>query len=339
MAGVLYAKPYKVTASKLNVRNAPEKSGAVVGSLTSATVIDVRSINGGWAEIKYNGRKAYVSAQYLTPVSGTTSKSTISTSTQNKNTTTSKNTSSGKTTSSKSGTLGEPVIGGFHLSLGAAYNLRSMKVYQENIGWKPFKLGKNNNIGGLSVGLGLEYNGVLRNGARTNLQMGVKTGFYYNWYGTVDLSKTTDYESLGYDKYRISIHSLTIPLEPVFSIEWLTGRGKHMGFGIYTGPVFEFLIAENIISEQAGIKSIKNMVSGKTRIVKGDAEAPERAEKDNRAGIFNFMWATGAYLQFGKFRFKAETDWGICKYKLTRHKDGLRGHLNSPLVIGVDIVF
>lgn len=58
-------KTYEVTASKLNVRSEAKKNGSVVGSVARGETVLVYGINGGWAEISYKGRTAYVSSQYL----------------------------------------------------------------------------------------------------------------------------------------------------------------------------------------------------------------------------------------------------------------------------------
>ena len=68
IAVMVSAKQYQVTASKLNVRNAPDTSGKVVGSLSQNATVEVNRISGGWAEITFKGQKAYISAQYITPV-------------------------------------------------------------------------------------------------------------------------------------------------------------------------------------------------------------------------------------------------------------------------------
>lgn len=70
-------KQYEVTATKLNVRSEAKSNGTVVGSVTKGEVLTVNNITGSWAEIKYKGRKGYVSSQYLkaksTPQRETTS--------------------------------------------------------------------------------------------------------------------------------------------------------------------------------------------------------------------------------------------------------------------------
>jgi len=62
---------YKVTAqSGLNVRSGPGTNNARIGSLAYGSQIKVLSITNGWAHIKYSGKDAYVSASYITQISG-----------------------------------------------------------------------------------------------------------------------------------------------------------------------------------------------------------------------------------------------------------------------------
>lgn len=62
---------YKVTAQKgLNVRSGPGTNHSKMGSLAFGTQINVLSTSKGWAHIKYNNKDAYVSAEYITQISG-----------------------------------------------------------------------------------------------------------------------------------------------------------------------------------------------------------------------------------------------------------------------------
>lgn len=54
-----------ITTDILNVRETPSITGKKVGQLNKGVSIDVKSVLNGWGEIVYNGKKAYVSAQYL----------------------------------------------------------------------------------------------------------------------------------------------------------------------------------------------------------------------------------------------------------------------------------
>ena len=59
---------YKVKIQKVNVRTQPSTSSTIVGSVSQGTIIEVKSINNGWASFKYNGNIRYVSASYLEKV-------------------------------------------------------------------------------------------------------------------------------------------------------------------------------------------------------------------------------------------------------------------------------
>jgi len=62
---------YRVTpAIGLNVRTGPGTGYRKLGALVCGTKVEVYSISNGWAQIRYSGQTAYVSANYLTPVNG-----------------------------------------------------------------------------------------------------------------------------------------------------------------------------------------------------------------------------------------------------------------------------
>ncbi|MBQ9440115.1 MAG: hypothetical protein IJU35_05970 [Paludibacteraceae bacterium] len=65
--------------------------------------------------------------------------------------------------------------------------------------------------------------------------------------------------------------------------------------------------------------TLYNSVSGKSRFLKGGdgQDTPERVPKAGRSGVLNMMWGTGTFVQFGKFRITASTDWGMY-YKYMR---------------------
>lgn len=82
---------YYITATKLNVRSEPSTDGELLGTFTYGDFISVDAITAGegstslWAEITYEGKKAYVSADYLSakkpdplPVSESTGSSSAS---------------------------------------------------------------------------------------------------------------------------------------------------------------------------------------------------------------------------------------------------------------------
>ena len=59
---------YKVESkSVLNVREQPSTSATVLGVLNTNQKIEVYSIQDGWAQISYNGKRGFVSAKYITP--------------------------------------------------------------------------------------------------------------------------------------------------------------------------------------------------------------------------------------------------------------------------------
>ncbi|ETI69861.1 mannosyl-glycoprotein endo-beta-N-acetylglucosamidase, partial [Neobacillus vireti LMG 21834] len=60
------AKTMVVTASSLRVREAASTSSAILGSLKLNDHVAVTSTSNGWAQIQWGGKKAFVSATYLT---------------------------------------------------------------------------------------------------------------------------------------------------------------------------------------------------------------------------------------------------------------------------------
>lgn len=70
-AGGGTASPYKVTpAIGLNVRSGPGTGYGKLGALPYGAEISVTGISNGWAAIQYNGKTAYVSAQYIQEADG-----------------------------------------------------------------------------------------------------------------------------------------------------------------------------------------------------------------------------------------------------------------------------
>lgn len=76
------AQLYKVTASALNVRNAPV-DGEIIGSLKNGEFVEVLEVSDGWCRIDYNGASAWVAHNYLVLAanSGNNSSPTVSIST------------------------------------------------------------------------------------------------------------------------------------------------------------------------------------------------------------------------------------------------------------------
>ena len=64
-----FADYYRVTAPNgLNVRASASKNSEVLGKLSQNDIVNVTSIENGWANINYNGWQGYVSVSYLTIV-------------------------------------------------------------------------------------------------------------------------------------------------------------------------------------------------------------------------------------------------------------------------------
>ncbi|MBM7691437.1 N-acetylmuramoyl-L-alanine amidase [Peribacillus deserti] len=68
----LYITKYKVTATSLNIRETPSTSGKILGSYAQGTIISTHGQTGNWKIVTYNGRDAYVSKDYLTAVTAST---------------------------------------------------------------------------------------------------------------------------------------------------------------------------------------------------------------------------------------------------------------------------
>ena len=67
-----------VTANPLNVRSAASPSGKIVGSLKKGTQVNVLAkMAGGWSQIIFNNKKAYVASQYLSFTTSTTPKMAV----------------------------------------------------------------------------------------------------------------------------------------------------------------------------------------------------------------------------------------------------------------------
>ena len=351
-----FAKTYKVTASKLNVRNSPDKSGQVIGSVTQDTEVEVVSIEDGWAEIKYKGRTAYISAQYIAPVKKTSSNNNQSSQSQSSKSSSSSSNSSNSSSSSsgkpakeaKAVTkLDHPFIGGFHMTMDMLFTGRSLwnKPVQidqktgKDVGlWDYTRLGtKGNNVYGISLGFGFEYNHVVYSTAKANIMVGFRTGIDYNWCGSVAKSLSTPaaagWMPDDYHRTRISVHSLVIPLQPQFSIEIPTGR-KSIGFGVFIGPLFETFLGFNQIDLAFASGElnfmIANSVTGKVSYLIGGNGKSYEIPESQRAGVFNCMWGTGGFVQFGRFRLTLSTDWGIHNYSIVKGNEKTKkGHVDG----------
>ena len=57
---------YICNGDNVNVRSGPGTSYSSIGKLSKGTVVRVRSINNGWAKIKFGTQIGYVYSKYLT---------------------------------------------------------------------------------------------------------------------------------------------------------------------------------------------------------------------------------------------------------------------------------
>ena len=294
-----FAKPYKVTASKLNVRSTPSSSGTVLGSLTQGSKVEVNRISGGWAEITFQGKKAYISAQYIAPVGGGSSASSSNnkkTTAQNKSSQNNKGTSSNRppqnprknntaqnkngkgnqkgTSSSrppqnprKSGppqnprknntaqngkkgnkpvenSIEESRMSGFRATFDMRWAAFSGSFRKGTTGkFEAINIGADKKlINGLTSGFGFEYNVVVYKMSAANIMVGGRTGFSYDYRSSGSFKGTMNGQTTS---GRCSYHSFTFPLQPQLSFEWMAGS-MNMGFGFFTGPVFEAYFMRNL---------------------------------------------------------------------------------------------
>lgn len=59
---------YEVQVRKANVRTQPSTKSAVIGSLSAGSIVEVTDIDNGWAKVKYQGKRGYISARLLKAV-------------------------------------------------------------------------------------------------------------------------------------------------------------------------------------------------------------------------------------------------------------------------------
>lgn len=60
-----------VTASLLNLRQAPSTNSAILAQIPNGTSVNVSSLSSGWAKVTYCGKTGYVSLDYLKVMTGT----------------------------------------------------------------------------------------------------------------------------------------------------------------------------------------------------------------------------------------------------------------------------
>lgn len=369
-----FAKPYKVTASKLNVRSTPDASGAVLGSLTQGSQVEVNRISGGWAEITFKGKKAYISAQYIAPVSGTTASSKGTTAQNNKsgknhmppqNPRKNKgNTAQNNRSSSNSGknhmppqnprkagntaqngkkggqalaenSIEESKLSGFRATFDTRWSMYSGTFRDGTTGaFQARNIGADKKlISGFTAGFGFEYNALVYKMSAANIMVGGRTGFAYDYCGSGSFKGTMSGQTIS---GRCSYHSFTFPLQPQLTFEWMAGS-MNMGFGFFTGPVFQAYFMRNLWKFGTGGESgldmgVENYVTGHILGTGGGTIPDER-----RSGSFNCMWDTGIFLQLNTFRFFFSTAWGIHNFAWTRGGNGVtpvQAHLSRPVAFG-----
>jgi len=381
-----FAKPYKVTASKLNVRSTPDASGAVLGSLTQGSQVEVNRISGGWAEITFKGKKAYISAQYIAPVSGTTASSKGTTAQNNKsgknnlppqNPRKNKgNTAQNNRGSSNSGknhmppqnprknkgsmppqnprkagntaqngkkggqalaenSIEESKLKGFRATFDTRWSMYSGTFRDGTTGaFQARNIGADKKlISGFTAGFGFEYNALVYKMSAANIMVGGRTGFAYDYCGSGSFKGTMAGQQIS---GRCSYHSFTFPLQPQLTFEWMAGS-MNMGFGFFTGPVFQAYFMRNLWKFGTGGESgldmgVENYVTGHILGTGGGTIPDER-----RSGSFNCMWDTGIFLQLNTFRFFFSTAWGIHNFAWTRGGNGVtpvQAHLSRPVAFG-----
>ena len=359
-----FAKPYKVTASKLNVRSTPSSSGTVLGSLTQGSKVEVNRISGGWAEITFQGKKAYISAQYIAPVAGAAAASSASsnkkTTAQNKSSQNNKGTSSNRPPQNprKSGppqnprkntaqngkkgnkpvenSIEESRMSGFRATFDMRWAAFNGSFRQGTTGkFEAINIGADKKlINGLTSGFGFEYNVVVYKMSAANIMVGGRTGFSYDYRSSGSFKGTMNGQTTS---GRCSYHTFTFPLQPQLSFEWMAGS-MNMGFGFFTGPVFEAYFMRNLWKFSLGTSGgstdigLENYVTG--HILGGGGNTIPESQ---RSGVFNCMWDTGIFLQLNSFRFFFSTAWGMHNFawtKGTSSADRMNAHLNRPVAVG-----
>lgn len=64
-------KNYRVISpTNLNIRKSASISSEILGTLQSGQEIEVKSVNNGWAKVKFEGKNGYVLSEYITPIQG-----------------------------------------------------------------------------------------------------------------------------------------------------------------------------------------------------------------------------------------------------------------------------
>ena len=354
MVLAVFAKPYKITASKLNVRKSPDANGAVVGSLTQNSEVEVNKVSNGWAEITFKGKKAYISAKYITPVKGAAAAKSQSSQKAQANQKSSQSNQKGKADpkanqkgNQKGATedinkVDHSMMKGFRATYGIQWAMRSADFrFGNKGGFKPKNIGADKRvIHGFTTGFGFEYNALVHRTNKANIMMGGRTGFSYDYSASTSF-KTGSKASGNFTSGRCSYHSITFPLQPQVSFEWMAGD-LNMGFGFFMGPVFEAYFIRAFWNARAGDKNslgVENYVTG--HILGAGKGGKKKIAPEERSESFNCMWELGCFLQIKKTRIILSTGWGIHNFDWTKGGNGVTpidAHVHRPFTLGIQTV-
>ena len=337
MVLAVFAKPYKITASKLNVRKSPDANGAMVGSLTQNSEVEVNKVSNGWAEITFKGKKAYISAKYITPVKGAAAAKSQSSQKAQAN---QKGNPKGATEDINK--VDHSMMKGFRATYGIQWAMRSADFrFGNKGGFKPKNIGADKRvIHGFTSGFGFEYNALVHRTNKANIMMGGRTGFSYDYSGS---SSFKGKRPISGDLVsgRCSYHSITFPLQPQVSFEWMAGD-LNMGFGFFMGPVFEAYFIRAFWNAQMGEKNslgVENYVTG--HILGAGKGGKKKIAPEERSESFNCMWELGCFLQIKKTRIILSTGWGIHNFDWTKGGNGVTpidAHVHRPFTLGIQTV-
>jgi uncharacterized protein YgiM (DUF1202 family) len=67
----------RVTAARLNVRNAPSRTAPVIGTLQESAVANLLGEHGDWVEIEFNNGNGFASSRYVDVIDGTSPRSAV----------------------------------------------------------------------------------------------------------------------------------------------------------------------------------------------------------------------------------------------------------------------
>ena len=113
-----------------------------------------------------------------------------------------------------------------------------------------------------------------------------------------------------------------------------------MGFGFFTGPVFEAYFMRNLWKMETGETMnmcVENYVTGHILGIGGS----QTIDDARRSGSFNCMWDTGIFFQINTFRFFFSTAWGMHNFVWTKGGtgvDAIGAHVNRPVALGFQTI-